>query len=1191
VRSGARHTIRGMPSARLQDCTDDAVALARRWTAASAARKADPRALRLAEVLRDERGLHFTRSFLDRVVRPEDPRVAARTLEQLSQDVPEPLAWYLRGAVTLGGGFATMAPWAVVPTARRILRRLAGHLVVDAAPAKLGGALAKAAGPGARLDVTLLGDAVLGTAESDRRLAALTDLLARDDVDQVTTTVRVAVPQLSEWAFDETVARAVDRLVPLYRTAASSTPSGGPAHGVTLEVVDHRDLDVTVAVFRAVLDRDEFAGIGGTLVLPAALPDSAGALDAVTAWAQGRRTRGGAPVTVRLVSGTNGPQEHVDAVLHDRPQATWSSARATDAAWLRLVDAALVPGRVDAVRIGLGADDPLLTATAWVLAQRRGVTDGVHVSTLLGAAGPATEVVRGDVGAVVVCVPVVDPERFDAAVPTLAGRLRELAAASEQSDSGDVDADRLRDLVAAAAEAVPATLRTQDRRADLGAPRWQATFANVPDTDPSTAGNRAWAADLLARVPRSSLGVQTLRAARTADRSKLERVVARTALAGANWGRQDPSDRAELLDLIAHALESRRSALVEVAVAETAATLTEADADVSRAVDLAHHHADGARRLAELDGDGGRFVPPRLTVVLPSWESPVSSPAGGVLAAIAAGSGVVLKPSPRAGRTGAVLADVLWDAGVPHSLLQLVAIDEDQLGRDLVAHPAVDRILLTGTTDTARSFRWWRAGLPLSAETTATSSIVVTPTADLDQAVQDVVTSAFDRAGQRRTSASLVVLVGSVGDSERFRRQLVDATRTLRVAWPTDPSAQVGPLVAEPDAAARRHLTELGPGESWLVQPTPLDDSGRLWSPGIRDGVRPGSDLHQTASAAPVLGIVRTETLAQAIAVQNGTDHGLAAGLQALDPDEIAEWTASVHAGALFVNRPTTGAKVRRQPLGGWKASAVGPGTPPDGPLALAALGRWEPTPRTVHKSIQLTGLSHRVTAVVEAARSGLSFEEFDRVRAGARSDVRAREAVFGTSRDTAGLVVERNVIRWRPQSVVVRHAEGSPTGDLVRTLVAATAAHAHVLLSTARPLPGPLTQLFASARSPLDVVDHLVESDDDFLRRAASGAVFQRDWDGDEAPQDAIDLVLAQGQERPSSSAFGGPGARIRLVGGDPLPLEEALGASVDVTVHDGPVVESGVVEMLPYLREQTVSITAHRFGDLDPDVAALRV
>jgi len=270
----------------------------------------------------------------------------------------------------------------------------------------------------------------------------------------------------------------------------------------------------------------------------------------------------------------------------------------------------------------------------------------------------------------------------------------------------------------------------------------------------------------------------------------------------------------------------------------------------------------------------------------------------------------------------------------------------------------------------------------------------------------------------------------------------------------------------------------------------------------------------------------------------------------------------------------------------------VGAGTKPGGPLSVATLGRWVPVPRTVHKSIQLHGLPPRVTAVIEAARSGLSFEEFDQVRAGAQSDVRARAAEFGRSHDPAGLVVERNVLRWRPQSVIVRQADGASSGDLVRVLVAATAARAHVLLSTARSLPGPLTQLLASSRSPLDVVDHLVESDEDFLRRAASGAVFQDSWSsGDDEPQDALDVVLAQGQERPAHTAFGGPGARIRLVGGDPLALEEALGASIDATIHDGPVVESGIIEMLPFLREQTVSVTAHRFGDLDPDFTELHV
>ncbi len=213
-------------------------------------------------------------------------------------------------------------------------------------------------------------------------------------------------------------------------------------------------------------------------------------------------------------------------------------------------------------------------------------------------------------------------------------------------------------------------------------------------------------------------------------------------------------------------------------------------------------------------------------------------------------------------------------------------------------------------------------------------------------------------------------------------------------------------------------------------------------------------------------------------------------------------------------------------------------------------------------------------------------------MRAGALSDVRARESRYGRSHDDSGLVVQRNVLRYRPQSVIVRHAEDSATGDLVRVLAAATAARAHLMLSTSRPLPGPLTQLLASARSPLDVVDHVVESDEEFLARAASGAVFDQRWsDPDEEPQDALDQVLSQSDDRPRHTAFGGPGSRIRLLGGDPLALEEALGMSVDTAIHDAPVVESGVIEMLPFLREQSVSITAHRFGDLDPDFQELRV
>ncbi|TPX00966.1 aldehyde dehydrogenase family protein, partial [Schumannella luteola] len=132
---------------------------------------------------------------------------------------------------------------------------------------------------------------------------------------------------------------------------------------------------------------------------------------------------------------------------------------------------------------------------------------------------------------------------------------------------------------------------------------------------------------------------------------------------------------------------------------------------------------------------------------------PVSIPAGGVLSALAAGSAVVLKPAPQARRSAAVLAEALWEAGVPRELLRLVDVDEDALGRRLVTSPEVGRVVLTGSYETAALFRSWRAELPLLAETSGKNAIVITPSADLDLAVKDLVASAFGNAGQKCSAA------------------------------------------------------------------------------------------------------------------------------------------------------------------------------------------------------------------------------------------------------------------------------------------------------------------------------------------------------------------------------------------------------------------------------------------------------
>ena len=127
------------------------------------------------------------------------------------------------------------------------------------------------------------------------------------------------------------------------------------------------------------------------------------------------------------------------------------------------------------------------------------------------------------------------------------------------------------------------------------------------------------------------------------------------------------------------------------------------------------------------------------------------------------------------------------------------------------------------------------------------------------------------------------------------------------------------------------------------MRPRQLDESGRLWSPGLKVGVKPGSEYHLTEYFGPVLGLIAVGTLEEAIAIQNQVDYGLTAGLHSLDRAEVKAWIAAVQAGNVYVNRTTVRRCRPRQPFGGWKKSAIGAGARPAAPNYLIGLSDWHP--------------------------------------------------------------------------------------------------------------------------------------------------------------------------------------------------------------------------------------------------------
>ena len=1007
---------------------DEAVARVERWLQTadtSESRRERLAARRLGEMVGDKRGTAFAMRFVDRVIRPEDPAVSARQLASLvaDADLPAFLSWADRLLLRAGARLGPAFPGIVMPVARRRMRALVGHLVVDSQPEPLAAHLQSRSAAGFSLNVNMLGEAVLGDAEARRRHREVLDTLAQPDVDYVSVKVSAVVSQLNPWDFDGSLQRVVEALRPLLRTAASSTP----VTFINLDMEEYHDLELTAAAFRAVLEEPEFAAVDAGIVLQAYLPDCFDALRDLVDWhnrlvAAGRRS---GTIKIRLVKGANLAMERVEAAVRGWPQAPYPTKADTDANYKRCLDWVLTPQRTASVRIGVASHNLFDVAWADLLAGRRGVGDRVEFEMLEGMAPVQAELLRSDGKGVLLYTPAVAPEDFDVAIAYLFRRLEENASEENfihhlfglrpGTASFEAEAAKFRAAVANRHSVGHAPRRRQHRSREPEPVDPAAGFFNEPDTDPALAANRAWAQEIVSREWSGPV------AAVTRQTAEVDQVVRAAVEAQPEWAARPSAERRDLLWRVADELSRRRGDLVAAMVHEGRKTVAEADPEVSEAIDFARWYGE---RAMDLDGSElARFEPFGVVLVVPPWNFPVAIPSGGILAALAAGNAAILKPAPETPRCAEIVAECCWAAGLPQGVVSYIRTSDDDVGRHLVTHRNVDAVILTGAYDTAQMFLSWRPEMRLLAETSGKNAMVITPNADIDLAVADLVASAFGHSGQKCSAASLAICVGEAYTSPRLRRQLTDAVASLNVGPSTDLATTMGPVIKPPEGKLLRALTRLDDGEQWLVEPRRLNEL--TWTPGVRLGLRPGSWFARTECFGPVLGLMPAESLDEAIAIQNSGDYGLTGGIHTLDPAEIRRWAEAVEVGNAYINRSTTGAIVRRQPFGGWKQSSVGPGTKAGGPNYVAQLGLWHPVD---------TGLSND--------------EWLDVARA---SDEAAWHCEFGAEHDPSGLFCESNVFRYRPLSRVALRAEADAAPrDIARERAAARRCGTHLVESHA---------------------------------------------------------------------------------------------------------------------------------------------
>ncbi|WP_042550803.1 trifunctional transcriptional regulator/proline dehydrogenase/L-glutamate gamma-semialdehyde dehydrogenase [Ralstonia solanacearum] len=420
------------------------------------------------------------------------------------------------------------------------------------------------------------------------------------------------------------------------------------------------------------------------------------------------------------------------------------------------------------------------------------------------------------------------------------------------------------------------------------------------------------------------------------------------AAAAPIWQATPPEARAALLERAADLMEGQMQSLMGLIIREAGKTLSNAISEVREAVDFLRYYAAQVR--GGFSNDTHRPLGP--VVCISPWNFPLAIFTGQVSAALAAGNPVLAKPAEQTPLIAAQAVRILREAGVPAGAVQLLPGRGETVGAALVRDARAKGVMFTGSTEVARILQRTLAGrldasgapIPLIAETGGQNAMIVDSSALAEQVVADVLSSAFDSAGQRCSALRVLCLQDDVAD--RVLAMLKGGMAELAMGNPDRLATDVGPVI---DAEARDniagHIDAMrAKGRRVHQAPVPAACAHGTFVPPTVIELDSLSDLTREIFG-PVLHVVRWKRtakdtdgagLTRLIEQINGTGYGLTLGIHTRIDETIAHIVERAHVGNLYVNRNIVGAVVGVQPFGGEGLSGTGPKA--GGPLYLLRL-------------------------------------------------------------------------------------------------------------------------------------------------------------------------------------------------------------------------------------------------------------
>ena len=773
--------------------------------------------------------------------------------------------------------------------------------------------------------------------------------------------------QMRAQSFEDSLEAAKGRLRPIFRRAVEMGAF------VNLDMEHYALKNLTLALYRSLMEEREFHHYPHTgLALQAYLRDTENDVAELLEWCRQRSQR----LTIRLVKGAYWDAEVMHARQRGWPIPVLIHKHETDTNFENV--ARLILKNDEFFNLACGSHNIRSISAVVETARELSVPpDRLEFQILYGMAEPVRAALRSQGLRLRLYSPIGE------LIPGMAYLVRRLLENTSNESflrqtflEGVSKQELLKDPRSVAVhDAEPADLSPSEgsdggeasRRSDPGTKKKSISldpFRNEPPLDWTRAEHRSRFSSALRTVRKrfpiraplvvGEQQIHTGRTIRSVNPNDPEEIVGNAVSAGAEdagraielarkafegWRETFVEERARYLFQAAEAARRQRYELAALQVFEAGKTWSEADGDVCEAIDFLEYYGREMirlgvpRRMGRAPGEMSfLFYEPRgVTAVIAPWNFPLAISMGMTSAALVTGNTVVYKPSSETPVTGYMVSKLFQEAGLPPGVLNFVPGSGREIGDLLVTHPDVSMIAFTGSMEVGLRIIKLAGDTPAAgaavkrvvAEMGGKNAMIVDDDADLDEAVGEILHSAFGFQGQKCSACSRLIVHEEIYD--RLLERLRAAAESLNLGPAEDPKSYMGAVISSSAKKKIEEYIDIGRHEgAVVVERKPKAAKGYFVPLTIFKDIHPQDRLAQEEIFGPVLSVLKARDFEEALEMANSTRFALTGGVFSRSPRHIADAKRRFRVGNLYINRGCTGATVERHPFGGFKMSGVG---------------------------------------------------------------------------------------------------------------------------------------------------------------------------------------------------------------------------------------------------------------------------